>query len=244
MLYCANATTRPLLLWRLARHSSTSALSLPVVLNYSTDHSGPGGALTAGRLLDTSFDVRMAHETVDLTISDSDGEAESPRAAAAREAAQRQKIMEFARAKRARTGPAPGDRQEDAPGSAPSTEAGLKQLAQQQGPSEAPAQAPDSKKGSSGFDNSDLKALHEARMLRLRAQAGDGGAAVAAAAAGGGDMPGSSSRGDSSRGHGSQHQGSKTGATLAASNRGAAPSSASDATAGAKNVSLLTYNVW
>jgi len=217
MLYCASVTTRPLIHWKLARHSSTSALSLP---------------------------VHMAHDTVDLTISDSDGEAESPRAAAAREAAQRQSIMEFARAKRARTGPAPGDRQEGASGSAPLAEAGLKQLGQQEGPSEAPAvaQASDSKKGSSGFDNSDLKALHEARMQRLRAQAGDGGAA---AAAGGGEaMPSSSSRGDSSRGYGSQQQGSRTGATLAATNRGAAPSSVPDAAAGTRSVTLLTYNVW
>lgn len=57
-------------------------------------------------------------------------------------------------------------------------------------------------------------------------------------------MPSSSSRGDSSRGYGSQQQGSRTGATLAATNRGAAPSSVPDAAAGTRSVTLLTYNVW
>jgi hypothetical protein len=185
----------------------------------------------------------MAQQAIDLTATDSD--EESPTAAAAREAAQRQSIMEFARAKRARTGPAPSDVQAAsaaaaAGSSGPSrhdpTHDSNKQDNKQQ-PVEGQAAA--AAGNSTAFGNDDLKALHEARMQRLRAQQ---------AAAGGSSSP------DKSKSTSSERQGAASGgaAAAAAAGAGTSRSAAPDWFTGqlegsgssSQQLSLLTYNVW
>lgn len=171
----------------------------------------------------------MAHDTVDLTISDSEGEAESPTAAAARDAAQRQSIMEFARAKRARTGDVD---------SVVEQQQGTTVVAATASTAAAAAQGA----GTSSFGNSDLKALHEARMQRMRAQ----DPAAAASAGAGADAAGSSRGGSSQR---PRSAGAGASASDAAGSRRAAASPGrAEVQKGSgrddKPVTLLSYNVW
>lgn len=184
----------------------------------------------------------MAQQAIDLTATDSD--EESPTAAAAREAAQRQSIMEFARAKRARTGSAPSDVQAASAAAAAGSSGPSRQDSKHdkdkddiQQPAEGQAAAATG--NSSAFGNDDLKALHEARMQRLRAQ-------QAAA--------GTSSSPDKSRSTSSERQGAASGgaAAAAAAGAGTSRSAAPDWFTGqlggsgssSQQVSLLTYNVW
>lgn len=182
----------------------------------------------------------MAHEVedaIDLTGLDSDEDVESPTAAAAREAAQKQKIMDFARAKRARTGLAAGGQansnaaaEAQAAAAGPSTGQHTPATRDHRPAGATAAGAASAAAGGAGFGNEDLKALHEARMQRLRAQ-------KAAA----GSLESNSS---------DQEAGGKSrGAAAAApSSRDATPSWFADHLSGGSSsnqpVSLLTYNVW
>jgi hypothetical protein len=163
----------------------------------------------------------MAQDAIGLTLDDSDDE--SPAAAAAREAAQRQQIMAFARAKaRERAEPAPESQAQQASQPPPAAAGTVPRQGsvQTELAAEAAVQPAQGAAASTTFSNSDLKALHEARMRRLRAQA-----------AGQGSSSGSS--GGDPQQSGSSRQ-ALQGLLRQAGTTGNSRSP----------VSLLTYNVW
>lgn len=186
-------------------------------------------------------------QDVEVIVLDSDDDAETPKAAAAREAAQRKMIMEFARAKRQRIDTTEAGAAANAanvqamsispqsPPSAPSRVCNKIAKAATAGGTGCANEESFTSTSGTVITNSMLKDLHEARMERLKAQQ----AATTAGNRHGSSADQAGGSADQAQHHSDGHVSEQVTSSLQKQAIGASnPGLAS------KVVTLLTYNVW